>query len=65
MLVAVAVKCSRLKAHEGHSYKVQGGVLNTEAVHGRGYYTRRINGQSVPVVLGLLKDIAAGKKEHV
>jgi hypothetical protein len=64
MLVPVIVKRSRVGT-KGHSFKVDGGVLNTTAVHGRGYYTRRIKGQDVMVVMNQLKDIAAGKTEHV
>jgi hypothetical protein len=41
-LVPVLVKKSRL--HSRHKY--QGGVLNPDAVNGKGYYVRRLVGQS-------------------
>jgi hypothetical protein len=59
-LVAVVVKKSRVEQTNpsiSHTHKVYGGVLNTSACHGRGYYTRRVVGQNTQQVLGTLKAI--------
>jgi hypothetical protein len=59
-LVAVVVKKNRLEQTNpsiAHTHKVYGGVLNTDACHGRGYYTRRVVGQSPQQVLGTLTAI--------
>ncbi len=49
----------------GHSYKCHGGILNSAAVGGKGFYTRRLKGQDIDAVMRQLQDIADGKKEYI
>jgi hypothetical protein len=49
----------------GHSYKCHGGILNSAAVGGKGFYTRRLKGQDIRAVMRQLEDIAKGKQEHI
>ncbi len=48
-----------------HTFKCFGQVLNPDAVHGRGYVTRRVVGQDIGRVMRQLKDIAERKPECV
>jgi len=53
-LIPVVFKKSRLT----HTYKCHGGLLNSQAVHGKGYYVRRVTGKDLRSTMGTLKDIA-------
>jgi hypothetical protein len=60
VLVPVIVKKCRLNTgsvHNFHTHKCFGGVLNPNAQHGRGYYVRRLFGQSVPAMTADLQNV--------
>lgn len=65
-LVTVIVKKSRLKPDSMlnfHTHKIFGGVLDTKAVHGRGFYVRRTTGQTVAEMQKTLSKVVSTLKE--